>query len=92
MPPPQEIIPMFAFLSIFGIPLVIILTRHQQKMTELIRRDSLPQGQASNDLLAVQYDIQQLKSMVTTLTMSVDSLKEEVRDSNSIQDRVKVGE
>jgi uncharacterized protein YlxW (UPF0749 family) len=86
---PEIFVPMFLFL----IPIVVILTRHQQKMTELMHRGSLPQPHQTNgDLQSIQYDVQQLKSMVSTLAMSVDSLKDEVRSSNSIQDRVKIGE
>lgn len=62
-------------------------------MTELMRQDGGTHLQQRDpDLQAIQYDVQQLKSMVATLAMSVDSLKDEVRNTNSIQHRVKVGE
>lgn len=86
---PTLFVPLFILL----IPIVVILTRHQQKMTELMRPDGGTHLQLRDpDLQAIQYDVQQLKSMVATLAMSVDSLKDEVRNTNSIQDRVKVGE
>lgn len=92
MPPAQEIAPIFAIVFLFAIPIVTILTRHQQKMTQLMRQDLQQPFQANSELQAVQYDVQQLKSMVSSLAMSVDSLKDEVRNSNSIQDRVKIQE
>lgn len=91
LPPPDELAPLIAILATFLIPIIVILTRHQQKMTLLMRQENQPVLNNNNDILAVQYEIQQLKSMVSTLAMSVDSLKDEVRTSSSLQERVNSG-
>ncbi|MEI8282518.1 MAG: hypothetical protein WCG75_08950 [Armatimonadota bacterium] len=80
---------MIASIFVMMIPIVAILTRHQQKMTLLMRQDQSPQN---HDLYALQNDVQQLKSMVASIAMSVDDLKNEVRSNSQLQDRVKVGE
>jgi hypothetical protein len=86
----KDIAPVIALVGSLMIPVIVILTRHQQKMTLLIRQDALNAQNSSGDLQSIQYDVQQLKSMVATLAMSVDTLKDEVRSTNSIQDRVKI--
>lgn len=82
---------MIASIFVMMIPIVAILTRHQQKMTLLMRQDHQPHN-SNADIYALQNDVQQLKSMVASIAMSVDDLKNEVRANSQLQDRVKVGE
>ena len=93
MPPPQEIIPLVAIVFTMMIPISIVLTRHQQKMTMLMRQDHAPQ-QNSHDLQAVQYEVQQLKTMVASIAMSVDDLRNEVKSQSQsqLQERVRIEE
>ena len=85
----KDFAPMIASIFVMMIPIVAILTRHQQKMTMLMRQDQQP---LNPDLYALQNDVQQLKSMVSSIAMSVDDLKNEVRSNSQLQDRIKVGE
>ena len=93
MPPPQEIIPLVAIVFTMMIPISIVLTRHQQKMTMLMRQDHSPL-QNSHDLQAVQYEVQQLKTMVASIAMSVDDLRNEVKSQSQsqLQERVRIEE
>lgn len=88
----KDIAPVIALFATLLIPIIVILTRHQQKMTLLMHRDSLPQPQSNNEILAFHYEVQQLKSMVSSLAMSVDSLRDEIQSNQSVQDRVKIQE
>lgn len=87
----KDFAPMIASIFVMLIPIVAILTRHQQKMTLLMRQENQPQEDV-NSLLSLQYEVHQLKSMVSDLAMSVDSLKNELRSTTRIQERVKIGE
>ncbi len=82
---------MIASIFVLLIPIVAILTRHQQKMTLLMRPENQPQ-QDVNNLLSLQYEVHQLKSIVSDLAISVDSLKNEIRSTSRIQERVRIGE
>ena len=73
------------------IPITVILTRHQQRMAGIMRQDMMNPHQ-NQEMLAVQYEVQQLKSMVASIAMDVDDLKNEVRSQSNLQDRVKVKE
>jgi uncharacterized protein YlxW (UPF0749 family) len=85
----KDFAPMIASIFVMMIPIIAILTRHQQKMTLLMRQDN----QSHNpELYALQNDVHELKSMVSSIAMSVDDLKNEVRSNSLLQDRVKVGE
>lgn len=80
-------------LVIFTIPIVAILTKHQQKMAELMRQDVQTNVNPNvNDIAALRYDVQELRQMVSSLTITVDSLKTEVRQTSALTDRMKVGE
>ncbi len=88
----KDIAPVIALFATLLIPIIVILTRHQQKMTLLMHRDSLLQPQGNNEILAVHFEVQQLKSLVSSLAMSVDSLRDEIQINQSVQDRVKIEE
>ncbi|MEI7984823.1 MAG: hypothetical protein WCI55_04270 [Armatimonadota bacterium] len=88
----KDIAPVIALFATLLIPITVILTRHQQKMTLLMHRDSLQQPQGNSEILAVHYEVQQLKSMVSSLSMSVETLRDEIRSNQSVQDRVKIQE
>jgi hypothetical protein len=62
----EDMIPIFAILVVFGIPIIAILTTHQRKMTELIHRnnpqtvDPMVQQQLAN----MEHQISDLRSMM----------------------------
>ncbi len=66
------------------IPIVAILTNHQRKMAEIIHRDRSNSGSDE----ALMREIQSLRHQMNQLTLSVDSLKDEVRTSQSVQERI----
>ena len=88
--PSPEIIPLVAIVFTMMVPVIVILTRHQQKMTILMRQDH--ESQDNQDLRAVQYEVQQLKSMVASIAMNVDDLKNEVKSQSQLQERVRIEE
>ena len=96
MPGPEEIIPVVAVVACSIIPVTVILTKHQQKMTMLLRQgqpqphEILPVQAPVVDHVNMQYEVQQLRSMVSSLAISVDNLKDEVRASQQLQERVKI--
>ena len=87
----KDFAPMVASVFVMLIPIIAILTRHQQKMTLLMRQENHPQ-QNSNDLYSHQYEVQQLKSTVSDLAMSVDSLRNDIKSNSQLQERVKIGD
>ena len=82
---------MVASVFVMLIPIIAILTRHQQKMTVLMRQEN-QHLLGNNEMQLLQHEVQALKAMVSDLAMSVDSLNNEVRSMNRIQDRITVGE
>lgn len=82
---------MVASVFVMLIPIIAILTRHQQKMTVLMRQEN-QHLLGNNEMQVLQHEVQALKAMVSDLAMSVDSLNNEVRSMNRIQDRITVGE
>jgi hypothetical protein len=67
MPGPEVIVP----LVIFMIPIIAILTRHQQKMAELIHG-----GQRENQQITqIMHELYELKQLVHQQTMQIDDIK-----------------
>ncbi len=67
MPGPEVIVP----LIIFMIPIIAILTKHQQKMAELIHG-----GQRENQQIAqIMHELYELKQLVHQQTMQIDDIK-----------------
>lgn len=87
----KDFAPMVASVFVMLIPIIAILTRHQQKMTLLMRQENHPQ-QNNSDLYSLQYEVQQLKSTVSDLAMSVDSLRNDIKSNSQLQERVKIGD
>lgn len=65
-------IPILAILMIFGIPLMGILTKHQQRMAELMHANGNSALDARVD--ALQRDISELKDLVHQQTIALDRL------------------
>jgi uncharacterized protein YlxW (UPF0749 family) len=91
-PSPDELVPIIAVIAVMVVPIIVILTRHQQKMTMLMHQKGESLGPALQELYSLQNVVQELKSTVSNLALNVDSLKGEVRNNSSIHDRIKVGE
>jgi hypothetical protein len=69
----HDFAPTIAFLAIFSVPLIAILTKHQQKMAMILRRpvDELP---------AYNRESMELKQMVRDQILAVEQLRGEVRE------------
>jgi hypothetical protein len=95
---PVEIIPLVALATVTIIPITIVLTRHQQKMTVLLRQNEValqqlaPIQTSSLEIESIHQEVQELKLLVSSLAIVVDNLKDDVRNGNQIQQRVKIGE
>jgi hypothetical protein len=67
-----EILPLLIPFVIFLIPIIAILTRHQQKMAEIMRDQH---GQASAaEIYALRREVSELKEIVHQQTLALDSV------------------
>lgn len=109
---PEAIIPLVATIFFLMIPIVAILTRHQQKMALLMRNDGqFPQAnpmslhnpptmhqpvnfgsQSNNEIQALRQDVQQLREMVSALTINVDNINDQLKRQTNVQERIRNGE
>ena len=74
------------------IPIIAILTKHQIKMAAIIHGRTVDEH---NNVIAVpnnnsqlSEDVRQLRELMHQQAIALDSLRDEVRASHSIQDRV----
>ena len=80
-------------IFIVMIPIVAILTRHQQRMAELMRGGpSAPDPNQALEMDKLRQDMNRLQNVVSTLAINVENLKDEVRSGGVIQDRLHVSE
>ncbi|RYG25372.1 hypothetical protein EON82_07385 [bacterium] len=79
------IIPLVAILMLFGVPLIAILLRHQQRMAELL--NSRPQPLIDPRIDALQHDMAALKDLVHQQTIALDRLSSLPR-GNEVQQRI----
>ena len=83
------LIPIVALL----IPIVAILTKHQIKMAAIIHgrtfdtNDNLVPIQADNNS-QVGEEVRQLRELMHQQTIALDNLRQEVRSSQTVQDRI----
>jgi hypothetical protein len=81
-------------IIIFMIPIVAILTKHQQKMAELIHGQHGQQGQqnvnpnASFETSQLREEVRQLRELMTQQTLALDNLRDEVKVVGSLQSRI----
>lgn len=66
--------PIIPMVLLFMIPIVAILTKHQQKMALLMRQES-----SNDDNLAIRAEIQRLSNAVNSLTLTVEDLKTQTK-------------
>ncbi len=82
------LIPIFALL----IPIVALLTKHQMKMAALIHgksidhNDNLIASQTNDSQLSEE--VRQLRELMHQQTIALDNLRDEVRSSHTVQDRI----
>lgn len=74
------------------IPIVAILTKHQMKMAALIHGKTIDENNNvvssnANDSQLSQ-EVRQLRELMHQQTLALDNLRDELRTSNSVQDRI----
>ena len=75
---PEELIPLLAVGMIFMIPIVAILTKHQQKMAEIFRQQqqhplNLQDGRQSEELA-------KMRELMTQQMIAIDNLAQSQRE------------
>ena len=82
------LIPICALL----IPIIAILTKHQIKMAAIIHGRTVDEHDniisTPNNNSQLSEDVRQLRELMHQQAIALDNLREEVRASHSIQDRV----
>jgi HAMP domain-containing protein len=68
-----------AVALIFGLPIVAVLTSHQQKMAAIIHGRN--QGQNSGEMEAMRHEINELKQLIHQQTIVTDNLTQLVSKS-----------
>jgi len=73
----ELLVPIVSVVMIFGIPIVAILTKHQQKMAELFRgnQDSQVSHQLAQELQHLRQEVRALKDQVNQQVLSADSFR-----------------
>jgi hypothetical protein len=85
---PEIIIPILLFM----IPIVAILTKHQQKMVEMTQSGG-SSNQTASEIYALREELRHQRELVTGLALSMDNLKQEMRNRDtSFQQQLKVNE
>lgn len=87
----ELLIPLAAVLMIFGIPIIAILTKHQQKMAEFMHGKSAE----NNQVPALYHEVQMLRTEVTKLreqlneqTLLVDDLRRGLPTESAVSERL----
>jgi hypothetical protein len=80
-----ELIPIVAIMMVFGVPIIAMLLRHQQRMAELLH--SRPQMNVDPRIDALQQDMAALKDLVHQQTIALDRISALPR-GNEVQDRI----
>ncbi len=85
---PGVLIPIIGML----IPIVAILTSHQMKMAALIHGKTIDKFNNvvsdKNEASQLSEEVRQLRELMHQQSIALDSLRDEVRSSQSVQDRI----
>lgn len=76
---PDELIPIFAIMMVFGIPMVAILTAHQRKMAELIhgkQQQANDLGPLVNEVQALRQEVYELRQRMNEQQIALDDLRD----------------
>ena len=77
----DALVPLVALVVIFGIPIVAILTKHQQKMALIFRNDQQAQVPQQPEIEALRQEVSELKGLVNRLAISMDDMAASQRQS-----------
>lgn len=70
MPGPDVIVPFIIFM----IPIVAILTKHQQKMAEIIHQNQANRNLPNPEIDALRREVSELRQLVHQQTINIDNL------------------
>lgn len=85
--------PMIPIVALL-IPIVVILTKHQIKMTALIHgrsvdaNNNIIASRSTNEQSQLTEEVRQLRELMHQQAIALDNLRDEVRGSHSVQDRI----
>jgi hypothetical protein len=86
----EDIIPVLAILMIFGIPIIAILTSHQQKMAKLFAENHQIANLPNPETQALRAEVRELKELVLQQTIALDNLHRPLPTDADVQRRVEV--
>lgn len=69
----EEILPIFIPIIALVIPVVAILTKHQQKMAELVRQS--PQLGSMPEVHALRQEVAQMRQMMNDQMLALDQIR-----------------
>ena len=70
----EDLVPILALLLVFGIPIIAILTAHQQKMAKLIHGQRAQLDPAViEEIRSLRMEVSQLQDRVNTLMLDQDT-------------------
>ncbi len=89
----EELIAIVAIVAVFAVPVIAVLTKHQQKMTELIHRNQTPPIPVRDNLRS---EIAELKDLVAQQAIALDNLRQsteslhaKINNQAELQERVR---
>ncbi len=71
----EDVLPFAIPIIIFMIPIIAILTRHQQRMAELMHQRQPVDDNVSHQLMAMQVELRHLRELTTQNTLALDDVR-----------------
>jgi uncharacterized membrane protein (DUF106 family) len=73
------LIPLFAIVATFSIPIVAILMAHQRRMAEIIHQQHAQAYQQSPEILALRQEVHELRQLIHEQTIAMDDIRTQTR-------------
>lgn len=86
----EDFIPILAILMVFGIPIIAILTSHQQKMARLFAENHQNANLSNPETQALRAEVRELKELVLQQSIALDNLHRPLPADADVQRRVGV--
>ncbi len=83
---PEQLV-FFIPILIFLIPIIAILTSHQQKMASMIHGRQV-ESTDNNRTQALEDEVRRLQATVNSLTLTVESLRDDLKVTQELSSRV----
>jgi hypothetical protein len=84
----DDLFPMLLGAIMLLIPIIAILTNHQQKMARLLREDQ-NQFRNSNESNQLRAELADLRHRIDSLTLSIEQMRDEQRTSGDVERRIR---